>query len=155
MPHDSRFARAITRPGGGTVWGWAVGAGQSGTLDQRLAAIGPGLATFFPMDPIATAAGAGTFSGQDARRVVHDRRAGRIVAVLLLSLALRVQPGWSGAPLLPIGAVIWISLAVMIAAMMLSMKSGMDGPGILGWANRLLMVAHAGWMGVTAWPLAR
>lgn len=129
--------------------------GRIGLAFLLAAAIGPGLATFFPMDPIATAAGAGTFSGKMHGVSFMIGVPGQIVAVLLLSLALRAQPAWSGAPLLLIGAVIWISLAVMIAAMMLSMKSGMVGPGILGWANRLLMVAYAGWVAVTAWPLAR
>ena len=119
------------------------------------AAIGPGLAAIFPLDPISTPRDAATLSGRMHGISFMIGVPGQIVAVLLLSLALRGQPAWSGTPLLLLTAVIWVSLAIMVAGILMSMKTGMDGPAILGWANRLFMIAYAGWVGVVAWPLAR
>jgi hypothetical protein len=129
--------------------------GKIGLAFLLAAAIGPGLAAIFPMDPISTARDAATFSGRMHGVSFMIGVPGQILAVLLLSLALRGQPFWGGAPLLLLTAVIWISLAVMGAGIVMSMKTGMDGPGILGWANRLFMIAYAGWVGTVAWPLAR
>jgi hypothetical protein len=129
--------------------------GKIGLALLLAAAIGPGLAAIFPMDPISTARDAATFSGRMHGVSFMIGVPGQILAVLLLSLALRGQPIWGGAPLLQLTAVIWISLAVMVAGIMMSMKTGMDGPGILGWANRLFMIAYAAWVAAVAWPLAR
>lgn len=50
----------------------------------------------------------------------------------------------------------WISLALMIAVIFIGLASsgGQWGPQILvGWPNRLLVVAYNGWVGLTAWAL--
>ena len=136
--------------------------GQLPTLTGRIglacliaAGVGLALAALFPMDPITTAPADASLSGRMHGVSFMIGVPGEILAVLLLSLALRARTDWAGAPLLPLTAVIWISLVVMAAGIMLASKGGMNGPGLLGWANRLLMIGYAAWIAVVAWPLAR
>ena len=81
---------------------------------------------------------------------------GQILAALLLSFALRNQPGWNGALLLGLTVVIWASLGIMgwrIAEMM--KDRALDATGLMGWSNRLLMVGYGLWVVVAALPRAR
>jgi hypothetical protein len=130
--------------------------GRIGLAFLLATAVGLAMAALFPMDPISTPPAAATSSGR-----LHGVSAmigipGEILAVLLLSLALRKQASWSTLPLLPLTAVIWLSLALMIASLMVAMQQqSMDGPGVVGWANRMLMVGYSVWLMVVAWPMAR
>jgi hypothetical protein len=81
----------------------------------------------------------------------------QLLAVLLLSLALGhsdVSPA-----LLGLTAVIWISLAIVIAIMLIvgpGTSPNPHGPErFLGAPNRLFMVAYGIWLMVAAWPMTR
>ncbi len=127
--------------------------GRIGLAFLLASAAGLGLAAVFPMDPLSTPPESASFSGKMHGVSAMIGIPGEILAVLLLSLALRKQ-GHSGMLTL-LAAVIWISLGVMIAALMVAMQAQtMDGPGVLGWANRALMVAYSLWLIVAARPLA-
>lgn len=127
--------------------------GRIGLAFLLASAAGLGLAAAFPMDPLSTPPEAASFSGKMHGVSAMIGIPGEILAVLLLSLALRKQ-GHSGVLTL-LAAVIWISLVVMIAALMVAMQAQtMEGPGVLGWANRALMVAYSLWLIVAARPLA-
>ena len=74
-------------------------------------------------------------------------------------LALRNQASHASLPLLALTALIWISLVIMIAIMLIVGSGKPPNPNgperFLGWPNRLLMVACGAWLMVGAWPLAR
>jgi hypothetical protein len=82
----------------------------------------------------------------------------QILSVLLLSVALSNRTSYALPPLLGLTAVIWLSLGMMIAIMV------MVGPGkepnpkgperFLGLPNRLFMVSYGVWLIVVAWPIA-
>lgn len=128
--------------------------GRIGLAFLLATAAGLGIAAAFPMDPLSTPPESASFSG-----TMHGVSAmigipGEILAVLLLSRALR-QQGYSGAVTL-LATVVWISLGVMVAALVAAMQQQtMEGPGVLGWANRTLMVAYSVWLIAAARPLIR
>ncbi len=131
-----------------TPLGWA------GLAALAAAAIGLSLGGAFPMDPTTATAENMSFSGRMHGIGFMIGVPGMILAVLLLSAALRHQPGWNGPLLFTLAALVWISLAVMGWALMNFMKAP-DGPAIMGWPNRLLMVGFALWIIAAAWPRAR
>jgi hypothetical protein len=128
--------------------------GWVGLVALAAAVVGLGFGAAFPMDPVSTTPDTMSFSGRMHGVGFMVGVPGEILAVLLLSLALRGQPGWEGLPLLWLTAVVWVSLAVMAWALMNFMKQP-DGPTIMGWANRLLMIGYAAWIMLAAWPKAR
>jgi hypothetical protein len=123
------------------------------------ASVGVAMAAVYPMDPVSTAPEQMSFTGRMHGVSFMIGVPGMVVAVLLLSIALRQQTTHASLPLLLLTAVVWLSLVVMITIML------MVGPGkppnpngperFLGWPNRMLMVAYAVWLMVAAWPMAR
>ena len=83
----------------------------------------------------------------------------QILAVLLLSLALGSQTAHASLLLLALTAVVWLSLAAVIAVMLIVGPGKAPNPRgperFLGFPNRLFMVAYGVWLMVVAWPLAR
>lgn len=131
--------------------------GRIGLVFRLATAVGLAMAAKFNMDPITTPPEAASFSGKMHGVSAMIGIPGEIIAVLLLSLALRKQAAWASAPLVSLTALIWLSLIVMSAGIMMAMRQRqpMTGPGIIGWANRVLMVVYCVWMLVVAWPMAR
>jgi hypothetical protein len=122
------------------------------------AAIGLAMAALFPMDPVSTPRAQMSFSGRMHGVAFLTGVPAQIVSVLLLSLALGRQGSHPLLPLLVLTAVIWFSLVMMIAIML------MVGPGkppnpngperFLGFPNRLFMIAYGVWLIVVASPIA-
>jgi hypothetical protein len=130
--------------------------GRIGLAFLLATAVGLALAAVFPMDPISTPPDAASTSGRMHGVAAMIGIPSEIIAALLLSLALRKLAPWSALPLLPLAALIWLSLVIMIASLMVAMQQqSMTGPGIVGWANRTLMVAYSVWLMLAAWPMAR
>src|SRR5262245_13529771 len=129
--------------------------GRIGLFFLLLAAAGTACGGVFNMDPVATDQSHMTFSGQMHGLAFMVGVPGELLAVLLLSLALRGQDGWNGTLLLALAALVWISLIVMAYALITWMSAGADGPSIFGWPNRSFMIGYALWMIAAAWPLAR
>jgi hypothetical protein len=133
--------------------------GRVGLAFLLAASIGLAMAAVFPMDPVSTSTDQMSFSGKMHGVSFMIGVPGMVLAVLLLSFALGKLTSFSSLPLLPLTAVVWLSLAVMITIML------MVGPGkppnpngperFLGWPNRMLMVAYGVWLMVVAWPMAR
>jgi hypothetical protein len=78
------------------------------------------------------------------------------LAALLVSVSLVHSQPWLSARrrLLWIGNLPWISFGLLIATLFigLSRSGGQFGPGVLiGWPNRLLMLAYGAWLMVVAW----
>lgn len=131
--------------------------GRIGLVFLVAAAVGLALAARFPMDPAATLPEQMSFSGRMHGVAFMIGVPGQVLAVLLLSLALGNQSSYASLPLLPLAALIWLSLIGMMA-IIATMGNPPDPDGlvrILGWPNRLLMVGYAVWLVLAAWPVTR
>lgn len=128
--------------------------GWIGLAALAAAVIGPAIGGAFSMDPMTATPETMSFSGRMHGIGFMIGVPGMILAALLLSIALRNQPGWNGPLLFGLTALVWISLAVMAWTLVSFMKQP-DGPTIMGWANRLLMVGFGLWIVAAAWPRAR
>lgn len=132
--------------------------GRIGLALLLAAAVGGTLAAMNPMDPIATrpedATATGRMHGVSAMIGVPSQS----IAAVLLSAALRRRPRWVPVHrlMLAFAHLGWVSMVAMygILAMLVS-GSGRGGPGLIGWANRLLFLAYGGWVMIAAWPLVR
>jgi hypothetical protein len=133
--------------------------GRIGLAFLLAAALGLVMAARFPMDPVSTPPAERSFSGTMHGVAFLIGVPCQVFAVLLLSVALGNQPLHAPLPLLTLTAVVWLSLAVMIAIMLIvgpGKPSNPNGPErFVGWPNRLFMVAYAVWLIVVAWPIAR
>jgi hypothetical protein len=79
------------------------------------------------------------------------------IAAVLISRSLARDQAWSSTRRLFLltAHLTWISLLLMAAALavMLPQNDGRFGPDVLiGWPNRLLLVAYDAWLIVVAWP---
>jgi hypothetical protein len=131
--------------------------GRIGLAFLLAAAAGLAMAALFPMDPVSTPPAQMSFSGKMHGVAFMIGVPCQTLAALLLSLSLG-EPHAS-LPLLALTAVIWLSLATMIAIMFVAGREkppNPDGPErFLGWPNRLFMVAYGAWLMIVAWPMAR
>jgi len=122
------------------------------------AAVGLAMAARFPMDPVSTPPKPMSFSGKMHGVSFLISVPCQILAVLLLSLALGAQTPAASLLLLMVTSVIWLSLAIMIAIMLMvgpGKPPNPDGPEkFLGLPNRLFMVAYGVWLMAAAWPIA-
>jgi Protein of unknown function (DUF998) len=133
--------------------------GGIGLAFLLLAAVGLAMAARFPMDPASTPSAHMSFSGKMHGVSFLIGVPSQILAVLLLSVAFGNQTSYASLLLLGLTAIVWVSLGVMIAIMV------MVGPGkapnpkgperFLGLPNRLFMVGYGMWLIVSAWPIAR
>jgi hypothetical protein len=132
--------------------------GRIGLVFLLAAAIGLGMAARFPMDPVSTPPAQRSFSGKMHGVAFLIGVPCQIFAVLLLSVVLGGQPSHSALPLLVLTAVVWLSLAMMIAIMLRVGPGKPPNPSgperFVGWPNRLFMVAYGVWLIVVAWPIA-
>jgi len=122
------------------------------------AAFGLALAVFCPMDPLNTPAGQETMQGN-----LHGVSAligipSFIAATLVLASALKKKAVWrsSGPWLTVLAHATWISLVLMIACMVLLLAVHVAVMGeLVGYANRLLVIAYALFLMVAAAPLLK
>jgi hypothetical protein len=129
--------------------------GGIGLAFLLLAAVGLAMAARFPMDPVSTPPAQMSFSGKMHGVSFLIGVPCQILSVLLLSVALGHHTSYASPLLLGLTAVIWVSLGMMIAIMV------MVGPGkapnpkgperFLGLPNRLFMVSYGMWLIVVAW----
>ena len=133
--------------------------GRIGLGALLFAALGLAMASLFPIDAITNPPGPVTLSGQLHGVSAMIGNPGLITAALCLAYALRRNPLWAPVrtPMLAFAHLTWIAFALMAGAMIALISSGStDGlGGLVGWANRLLMLGYFGWVVSTAWPLAR
>jgi hypothetical protein len=147
----SLFAALVTHVP--TILGW-VGLGF-----LLAAAVGLAMAARFPMDPVSTPPAQMSFSGRMHGMAFLIGVPSQLLAVLLLSLALRREVSHATAPLLPLAAAIWFSFAMMFAIMLIVGPGKTPDPKgperFLGAPNRLFMVAYGVWLMMAAWPFTR
>jgi hypothetical protein len=108
------------------------------------------------MDPVSTPPAKMSFSGKMHGVSFLIGVPCQILAVLLVSLASGGQTSYE--LLLRLTAVIWVSLAAMIAIMLMVGPGKAPNPNgperFLGLPNRVFIVGYAVWLIVAAWPLA-
>src|SRR5262245_7693779 len=133
--------------------------GRIGLAFLIATAVGLAMAARFPMDPVSTAHDQMSFTGRMHGMAFMIGVPCQLIAVLLLSLALRGQASHAALPLLTVTAVIWICFVLMITIMLIVGPGKAPNPNgperFLGWPNRLFMVGYGVWLIVVAWPLAR
>lgn len=116
------------------------------------------MAAIFRMDPITTSPDNATVSGQMHGIAGTIGAPSLVVAAVVLSYVLRKKPLWAPfrLPLLAVAHLTWVSFVLMLVFLaFLMQRHTMSGPWMVGWANRLLMLAYGGWMMIAAWPVAR
>jgi hypothetical protein len=122
------------------------------------AAFGLALAVFCPMDPLATPAGQETIQGNMHAVSALIGIPSFITATLVLAPALGSKPEWrsAGPWLVALAHATWISLALMIACMILLLAAQVTVMGeFVGYANRILVIAYAVFLMVAAAPLLK
>lgn len=129
--------------------------GRIGLFFLLAAAFGLSCGGLFNLDPTTTQESEMSFSGRMHGFAFMIGVPGELLAVLLLSFALRGQSPWKGLPLLVVAAVVWILLVAMAINLGAWMQAGATGPAFFGWPNRGFMIAYAVWMILAAWPLAQ
>jgi uncharacterized protein DUF998 len=134
--------------------------GKIGLVLLLVSALGLTIAAIFTSDPI-------TASREELTTHGNLHGVGALlgiptfpIAATLISLSLARNPAWSSArrSLLWTAGLTWISLLVfaLTVAVMLPQSQGGFGPDVLiGWPNRLNMVANSGWLMVVAWGAAQ
>src|SRR5215813_10029369 len=133
--------------------------GGIGLAFLLLASVGLAMAARFPMDPVSTPRAQMSFSGKMHGVSFLIGVPCQILSVPLLSVALRNQTSYASPLLLGLTAVIWLSLGMMIAIMVMVGPGKAPNPNgperFLGWPKRLFMVSYGMWLIVVAWPIAR
>jgi hypothetical protein len=129
-------------------------AGRVGLFFLLVAAIGLSCGALFNMDPTTTQQSEMSFSGRMHGFAFMLGVPGELLAVLLLSLAMRGRAPWRGTSLLLVAALVWVLLVVMAVNLVGWMQAGATGPAFFGWPNRGFMIAYAVWIILAAWPLA-
>jgi Protein of unknown function (DUF998) len=116
------------------------------------------MAARFRMDPASTPPAQMSFSGKMHGVSFLIGVPCQILAVLLLSVALGNHTSYASLLLLGLTAIIWVSLGVMIAIMVMVGPGKAPNPNgperFLGLPNRLFMVSYGMWLIVVAWPIA-
>jgi hypothetical protein len=134
--------------------------GKMGLALLLVSALGMTIAAIFTSDPITASQDEltthGTLHGLGSVLGIP----GFPIAATLISLSLARNPAWSPArrSLLWTAGLTWISLLVfaLSVAVMLPQSQGRFGPDVLiGWPNRLNMVANSAWLMVVAWGAAQ
>jgi hypothetical protein len=133
--------------------------GKIGLVFLLVSALGMTIAAIFTTDPITASQDEltthGNLHGVGALLGIPTFP----IAATLISLSLARNPAWSSVrrSLLWTAGLTWISLLVfaLTVAVMLPQSEGGFGPDVLiGWPNRLNMVANSGWLMVVAWRAA-
>src|SRR5262245_24423036 len=111
-----------------------------------LACVAFAMPALFPMDPFSTPAAQMSFSGKMHGVAFFIGIPCQVLSVLLLSLTLGSQAAYMSSGLLGFTAVIWLSLGMMIAIMLMVGPGKAPNPSgperFVGLPNRLFMVAY-------------
>lgn len=133
-------------------------AGRIGLVLLLAAAVGLGMAAMFPMDPITTAPADASPSGEMHGVSAIIGMPSMVLSVIVLTFLIPRRALWASAKpsILVLGNLVWIAEVLMSVLMGFLLMQGLEGPGgLVGWANRLLMVSFGLWLLAVAWPIAR
>ena len=134
-------------------WGVKIGLGLI-----ALAAIGLSMAALFPadivQDPMPAMSWTGTMHGVASMLGNPTLMIGMIV----LAYALPGHAPWetAGLPLQIFAHLAWLCFVAMMVGMFVFLPQGTGGlAALVGYGNRLLVVAYAAWLVIANWPLLR
>jgi len=137
------------------VRGWV---GYLGLFFLLAATMGGGMAAFFPTDPITISPAEATSTGKMHGLAFLIGGPSLPIAAMLISFNLARQSVWSHArgPLLWSASLTLLSLVLLLATLGFQMpRHGGFGPEVLvGWPNRLVMLANCGWVMTVGWQAA-
>jgi hypothetical protein len=131
--------------------------GMIGLIWLLVNALGATMGAIFPIDPITSSPDAGTTSG-----ILHG--VGALlgiptfpIAVTLISRSLLRNPAWASSrrSLVWMVGLVWLSIAVFVIAMATMFRGTMGPEVLIGWPNRLLILADSAWVMVVAWRAAQ
>lgn len=133
--------------------------GRIGLALLLTSAVGLTMAAIFTTDPMTSSNDAPTTHG-NIHNLAGTIGIGIPIAAALISWNLARNPTWSVArrSLLWAAGLVWISQLVFIVSLgvMLSQSDGKFGPDVLvGWPNRLTVLAYSGWLMTVAWRAAQ
>ncbi len=130
---------------------------RTGLAFLALAGLGLAMAALFPMDPITTSPDKATFSGMMHELAGTIGVPSQLLAAIILSCALARETLWRRlrVSMLVTASLSWLGvMLLMISIGVLMQHHTFGGPWMVGWANRLFMVAFAGWVIVASRPFA-
>jgi hypothetical protein len=135
-------------------------AGRLGLVLLLVAAAALLLGGVFVIDPVTARPEALTLHGQLHGLAAMMGNPAFAVAALLVSVGLARNPAWASArrALLWTAQLPWLSLVWMLAtlAITLGQSGGVFGPEVvIGWPNRVLVVAYGVWLATVAWHALR
>lgn len=141
------------------IWPYADGWGpRIGLILVTLAAVGLAMAALFPadivQDPMPPMSWTGTMHGVASMLGNPTLMIGMIV----LAYALPGHAPWqaSGATLQVVAHLAWLCFVAMMVGMFVFLPQGTGGlAALVGFGNRLLVVAYAAWLITANWPLLR
>jgi len=118
------------------------------------------VAAVFAIDPITASKDELTTHGNLRALASMIGVPGLPVAAILISRGMVRNQAWSSArrSLLWTANLTWISLLLMVLtlAVMLPQAGGRFGPDVLiGWPNRLMLLAYGAWLMVVSWRVVR
>lgn len=116
--------------------------GWLGLIALLVTAAGLAIGGHFPMDPTTNDPARMSHAGQMHGVGFMLGVPGELLAVLLLTLHLRKQPGFKGGALALLAAATWLSVVVMVPMLMKG--------GAFGIPNRTFMLAYGAWAIVVA-----
>lgn len=112
--------------------------GWLGLVALVVAGAGLAIGGHFPMNPTTNDPARMSHSGQMHGMGFMLGVPGELLAVLLLTLHLRMQPGWKGGTLVVLAAATWLSVLVMAPLLIRG--------GAFGIPNRTFMLAYGAWV---------
>jgi uncharacterized protein DUF998 len=133
--------------------------GYLGLFFLLAAVVGLVMAAFFPSDPITISPQEATATGKMHGVAAMIGIPSLPVAAMLISFNLVRQPAWSRTrgPLLCSAVLALLSLVLMLVTIgiLLPQHGGFGPEVVVGWPNRLLMLAYCGWVMTVGWQAAR
>lgn len=134
---------------------WSI---RGGTLLLALAATGLAMAALFPADIVQDPMPPMSWTGNMHSVASLLGNPTLLIGMLVLAFALPGHAPWEGAGsvLLATAVIAWLSFIAMMVGMFVFLPQGTAGPGALvGYGNRLLVAAYAGWLIAASLPLLR
>jgi hypothetical protein len=134
---------------------WSI---RVGTVLLALAAAGLAMAALFPADIVQDPMPPVSWTGNMHGIASMLGNPTLLIGMLVLAFALPGQTPWEGAGsiLLALAVIAWLSFIAMMVGMFVFLPQGTGGlGGLVGYGNRLLVAAYAGWLIAASVPLLR
>lgn len=135
--------------------GWGIRIGLALVV---LAATGLGMAALFPADVVQDPMPPMSRTGNMHAVASMLGNPTLMIGMIILAYALPGHAPWqaSGGVLQVFAHLAWLSFVAMMVGMFVFLPQGTGGlAGLVGYGNRLLVIAYAVWLAAVNWPLLR